>query len=278
MEATGLPVVSDLRARDVAAGGQGAPLASTLDVLWLAGPGGPRAALNLGGIANVTVVGDGPALGGFDTGPATACSTRPPHGRPAARSTTTATGGSRAPAASRGRSLRACSRIPTTPRRRRSRPGASTSTAPTWPSGSTAGPDGPDLLATLTELTAATVARALAPFAVTEVVASGGGVRNPALLDALRRRLGATPLTTADERGLDPAAKEAYLMALLGFLTWHGVRACRRASPGPPSRACSAASARATRRCASRAEGLAPPAHRALTCAAVRAPACREAP
>src|SRR5829696_7123333 len=55
-EATGLPVVSDLRATDVAAGGHGAPLASTLDALWLTGGTGPRAALNLGGIANVTVV------------------------------------------------------------------------------------------------------------------------------------------------------------------------------------------------------------------------------
>src|SRR3954470_21958117 len=69
VEATGLPAVSDLRARDVAAGGHGAPLASTLDVLWLAGPGGPRAALNLGGIANVTVVREGTALAAFDTGP-----------------------------------------------------------------------------------------------------------------------------------------------------------------------------------------------------------------
>ena len=57
-ERTGLPVVSDLRARDVAAGGQGAPMTSTLDLLWLAGPGGPRAALNLGGIAHVSIVGD----------------------------------------------------------------------------------------------------------------------------------------------------------------------------------------------------------------------------
>jgi anhydro-N-acetylmuramic acid kinase len=84
-------------------------------------------------------------------------------------------------------------------------------------------PTGPDLLATLTELTAATVAQALTPFAPTEVLASGGGVRNPALLGALHRRLAPARLTTTAEHGIDPAAKEAYLMALLGFLTWHGV-------------------------------------------------------
>ncbi len=70
-ERTGLPVVSDLRARDVAAGGQGAPLASTLDALWLAGDSRPRAALNLGGIANITVVGGaGERVLAYDTGPA----------------------------------------------------------------------------------------------------------------------------------------------------------------------------------------------------------------
>ena len=69
-EATGLPVVSDLRTRDVAAGGHGAPLAGVLDTLWLAGGSGPRVALNLGGIANVTVVrSDGTSLA-WDTGPA----------------------------------------------------------------------------------------------------------------------------------------------------------------------------------------------------------------
>ena len=78
-------------------------------------------------------------------------------------------------------------------------------------------------MATLTELTAVTVAQALAPFAPTEVIASGGGVRNPVLLDALRRLLAPAQLTTTAEHGLDPAAKEAYLMALLGFLSWHGV-------------------------------------------------------
>src|SRR5947208_2995858 len=67
-EATGLPVISDFRARDIAAGGQGAPLASTLDALWLGAEGGTRAALNLGGIANITVV--GPEVLAYDTGPA----------------------------------------------------------------------------------------------------------------------------------------------------------------------------------------------------------------
>lgn len=78
-----------------------------------------------------------------------------------------------------------------------------------------------DLMATLTELTARTVADACRPYRLTEVVASGGGVRNPALMAALRRRLGATPLVTSDDRGLPAGDKEAYLVALLGFLTWH---------------------------------------------------------
>src|SRR5262245_14115729 len=67
-EATGLPVVSDLRARDVAAGGHGAPLALVLDRLWLRDATETTAALNLGGIANITVITpDHPALA-FDTG------------------------------------------------------------------------------------------------------------------------------------------------------------------------------------------------------------------
>ena len=60
-------MVSDLRPRDVAAGGQGAPLVSLLDTLLLAGRAGRPAALNLGGIANLTV----PPLA-FDIGPGNA--------------------------------------------------------------------------------------------------------------------------------------------------------------------------------------------------------------
>ncbi len=64
-EATGLPVVADFRPRDIAAGGQGAPLVSLVDLLWLRGRPGRPVALNLGGIANLTAP-DGTA---FDTGP-----------------------------------------------------------------------------------------------------------------------------------------------------------------------------------------------------------------
>ena len=71
-EATGLPVVSDLRSRDVAAGGQGAPLVALFDALLLGGLPGVPAALNLGGIANITVVAPDADPLAFDTGPANA--------------------------------------------------------------------------------------------------------------------------------------------------------------------------------------------------------------
>ncbi|MGW5364131.1 anhydro-N-acetylmuramic acid kinase [Actinopolymorpha pittospori] len=69
---TGAPVVSDLRSRDITRGGQGAPLVSILDVLLL--PPGPvaRAALNLGGIANLTLVRPDGTVLAYDLGPANA--------------------------------------------------------------------------------------------------------------------------------------------------------------------------------------------------------------
>ena len=72
-ESCGIDVVCDFRTRDVAAGGQGAPLVPVFhrDVF---GSTTPRAVLNIGGIANVTLLGsaDDATLGGFDTGPGNA--------------------------------------------------------------------------------------------------------------------------------------------------------------------------------------------------------------
>ncbi|MDE2490145.1 MAG: anhydro-N-acetylmuramic acid kinase, partial [Elusimicrobia bacterium] len=70
-ERTGLPVVADFRPRDVAAGGQGAPLIPAFD-LFLFGSGPLRAVVNLGGIANVSLVGRGRLFAAFDAGPANA--------------------------------------------------------------------------------------------------------------------------------------------------------------------------------------------------------------
>ncbi|HYZ64841.1 MAG TPA: anhydro-N-acetylmuramic acid kinase, partial [Acetobacteraceae bacterium] len=226
-ERTGLPVVSDLRAADVAAGGQGAPLASTLDALWLASPdGAKRAALNLGGIANMTVVGRfGEAVLAFDTGPANCLMDIE-----AAR----ITGGAQS-SDLEGRIARAgrvrddlLARLlaepyyalepPKSTGRELFDSGYLARYAAGLPEVS-----GPDAMATLAELTAATIALGCARAGVVQVVASGGGVRNPALMDALRRRLAPATLVTAEECGLPSAGKEAYLFALLGFLTWHGL-------------------------------------------------------
>ena len=68
--ATGITTVGDLRSADVDAGGQGAPLLPVYHAALVAGLEEPVAVLNLGGVANVTFVGDGGELVAFDTGPA----------------------------------------------------------------------------------------------------------------------------------------------------------------------------------------------------------------
>src|SRR5690606_26596616 len=68
-ELTGIPVVADFRSRDVAAGGQGAPLVPAFHDAVFAN-GRSRVVLNLGGIANVTLLRPGHEPSGFDTGPA----------------------------------------------------------------------------------------------------------------------------------------------------------------------------------------------------------------
>lgn len=225
-ERTGLPVVSDLRVRDIAAGGHGAPLASTLDAMWLPtlaqDNGAPVAALNVGGIANLTVVRPDGSVLAYDTGPGNALLDL---------AATEVTGGAQhsdidGELASRGQVREDLLRRLLGDPYYAAPPPKSTGKEhfhTAYLREATAGlppVDGPDLLATLTELTATTVADACHEHGVRTVVASGGGLRNPALVRALATRVTVVP---SDEAGLPADAKEAYLTAVLGWLTWHGV-------------------------------------------------------
>lgn len=224
-EATGLPVVADLRSRDVAAGGQGAPLVALFDALLLRGLPGVPAALNLGGIANITVVARDADPLAFDTGPANAlldAAVRHFSGgvEEYDRDGRGAAAGQVNPVLLR--------RLLDEPYYRQPGPKstgkelfhlpyllAALADAPT--------PEPNDVLATLTRLTAVTVADACREHGVTRLVVSGGGAHNPTLLRMISDELPDVHLTSSDEVGVASDAKEALAFALLGYLTVHGL-------------------------------------------------------
>ncbi|MFF0384378.1 anhydro-N-acetylmuramic acid kinase [Streptomyces sp. NPDC004286] len=230
-EKTGLPVVADFRPRDVAAGGQGAPLVSLVDLLWLRGRPGTPVALNIGGIANLTAP-DGTA---FDTGPGCALTDAAARESSGGRLAYDADGA----LAAQGRVHRPLLQrlladpyyarpAPKTTGKELFHPGYLRATA----SDLLAGVSAEDTLATLTELTASTIADAVRSVSATEVIASGGGTRNPALTRALGAALPGIPVRVSDELGLPSAAKEAYAFAVLGFLTLHGLAGTDPVSTG----------------------------------------------
>ena len=222
---TGLPVVSDLRAADIAAGGQGAPLVAVLDELLLAGVGARPVAVNLGGIANITVT-EAPGRPGsaYDVGPANALMDAVVvrstggrqhyddggrlaasgavlagvlewmladdyYGRPAPKST--------------GKELFHDGYLEQVPGLLDASPG--------------------DQAATLLELTARTVATAVLDAGADVAVFAGGGVRNPVLMNRIRSLVGDVRVLMSDDLGIDADAKEAVLFAMLGWMTWHGM-------------------------------------------------------
>ena len=224
-EATGTPVLSDLRSADVAAGGQGAPLAPLLDQLLVGTAASERTAvLNIGGISNVTLVGAGEVLAG-DLGPGNALLDAAVHaatGRPADVEAEIARTGTVDPAALEALAADPFYELPLPRSTGREHFDAGYV-------GRVLGPQRladlalPDLLATLTELTAVTIARALAPLQIGAVIASGGGIRNPLLRARLAAHLGPVPLRDADDLGVPADGKEALLIALLGYLGAHGL-------------------------------------------------------
>ena len=212
-EALRCPVGWDLRRRDLALGGQGAPLVP-LTERWLHGPG-PWLALNLGGIANLSAW-DGQHLRAWDTGPAMSLLDLAAQrwlGQPFDPDGRAASG--QVDEACLDRWLRHAyfQQVPPKSTGRETFGAA-------WLAGETealASLSLPDRLATLAAFTAASVARETARLGPlppgTRGLVSGGGVRHRRLRDELARRL---PLPLAEDRAFPPGAREAISWALLG--------------------------------------------------------------
>lgn len=224
-EAVGVPVVSDVRIRDITAGGHGAPLVSFLDELLLRGRGETAAALNLGGISNMTVVADG-NITAYDIGPANALVD--------------------AVVVDRGLNDKgydddaAIARAGTVDDALLDALLADPYYALAAPKSTgkehfhldyvrahTAGRDisDADLVRTLTELTVRTVADDVRAAGIRYLAVSGGGCHNPVILDGLRSALPDVDVVLADELGAPVDSKEAILFALIGWCTLHGVPA-----------------------------------------------------
>jgi anhydro-N-acetylmuramic acid kinase len=233
--ALGIPVVSNFRPADMAAGGQGAPLVPLLDYVLFADARRGRVLQNIGGIANLTAIPAGASAGqviAFDTGPGNmvidalaqklfgkafdrngalaaagtvlgpvlAAELRNPYYRLKPPRTTGREQFGRAYAA---KFLAAC-------RRQSKRP--------------------EDALATATALTAETIAASYRRYVLPKMrkdavdyIVSGGGARNATLMAMLAQRLEpqGCALAASEEFGLPVEAKEAAAFALLAWQTWH---------------------------------------------------------
>jgi N-acetylmuramic acid 6-phosphate etherase len=227
-ELTSLPVVSNFRVRDMAAGGQGAPLVAYVDALLFGHPTITRAMQNIGGIANVTYLG-GKGVVAFDTGPGNMLIDDAVQ-RATAGAQTFDRNGERA---ARGRINRVVLEdllagpyfhLPPPKTTGREMFGAAFGER-AWAHATSLGLSHDDMVATLTAFTAQSVAlayHAFLPAFPDEVIVSGGGAHNLTLMRLLREQLAPARVMTLDELGLPSQAKEAVAFAVLAYETWHG--------------------------------------------------------
>lgn len=231
-EKTGITTVSDFRVRDLAAGGQGAPLVPFVDKLLFTAADRGRIAVNIGGIANLTVL---PAGGvseplGFDTGPGNMIidglvQKITDGAEHFDRDGQLAKAGrvneallakwmelpyfAAAPPKSTGRELFGAQCVEAW-----------------WREGQAAAIAPEDLVRTATEFTARTFADAVKRFVlpryeVSELFVGGGGAYNPVLMDSIRQLLPGLTIEQQEVTGIPSDAKEAVCFAVLGYECYH---------------------------------------------------------
>jgi anhydro-N-acetylmuramic acid kinase len=230
-ERTGITTVADFRSRDVAAGGEGAPLTPYLHYQLFRHPSRARAVVNIGGISNLTYLPAGGSLQSvraFDTGP----------GNMVVDGVVRSVTGGRYQFDRSGRLARVgkvdealLRRLLQHPFLRR-RPPKSTGREEFGERfidrfvllGRLAGLSDADLVATATAFTARTIAEAqkFLPRPVAEVVISGGGARNLTLMSMLRDAIG-TPVPPVETLGWDGRALEAVAFAVFAYQHVKGV-------------------------------------------------------
>ena len=224
-ERTGIRTISNFRERDIAAGGTGAPLVPYVDYLLFRHPRIPRVALNIGGIANITVVPAKAKLSqvyAFDTGPGNmvidALAFRYTDGRERCDR-----GGKIARQGTVHEGL--LGNMLSDPYFAKKPPKATgrEQFGQDYASGLIAtGLPLADLIATATELTARSIAEAIRKTPAAEVIVSGGGVHNRTLMTRLRAVLPGLRVLSSAELGVDPDAKEAIAFAILAYESAHG--------------------------------------------------------
>jgi len=225
-ERTGIPVVANFRMRDLAAGGQGAPLVPAFDLAYF-GRAPSRALHNIGGIANVTLVGRRTTPLAFDTGPGNCLIDTVAYRISRGRLLYDRDGR----LAARGRiDQAAIRRMWTHPYFRRHLP-KSTGVEMFHDAWLQEIFDrgwirrGPDVLATVTYFTAFSMAHSyhrFIPVPLHEVIVSGGGALNRTLMQHLRDLLRPIPVRSSAHYGLHPQAKEAVAFAYLALQAIRG--------------------------------------------------------
>jgi anhydro-N-acetylmuramic acid kinase len=228
---TGIPVVADFRPADMAAGGQGAPLVPFVDFLLYRDPRRGRVALNIGGIANVTVI---PPTArpedvlAFDTGPGNMVIDALTHHFTRGRRAFDRN----ARLAARGRPIRPIlDRLLADPYFGLEPPKSAgreqygrAYVARLLRLAGNARPE--DVLATATFLTSLSIIDALNRYVfprtrIDELIISGGGAHNPLIVAQLEAGLARVRLRRAEELGVSEDAKEAFAFAVLAYESWH---------------------------------------------------------